>query len=83
MIQDGDVSTPATQVTVEGKAIVEGDLTAEANTFLQGNVEVNGTTKLDTLAQDDALVQVVVRDPANDNILKFRDAASTQTCSWL
>ena len=76
LIQDGDVSTPATQVTVEGKAIVEGDLTAEANTFLQGNVEVNGTTKLDTLAQDDALVQVVVRDPANDNILKFRDAAS-------
>ena len=76
LIQDGDVSTPATQVTVEGKAIVEGDLIAEANTFLQGNVEVNGTTKLDTLAQDDALVQVVVRDPANDNILKFRDAAS-------
>ena len=82
-IQDGDVNTPATQVTVEGKVIVEGDLVAETNTFLQGNVEVNGTTKLDTLAQDDALVQVVVRDPANDNILKFRDAAFNQATSWV
>jgi len=76
LIQDGDSSTPATQVTVEGKAIVEGDLHVETNTLLEGNVEVNGTTKLDTLAQDDTLVQVLVRDTANDNLIKFRDASS-------
>jgi len=88
LIQDGDASTPATKVTVQGDALVTGDLTVEnnatveadgtvqGNLTVEGNVEINGTTKLDTLAQDDALVQVVVRDPANDNILKFRDAAS-------
>jgi hypothetical protein len=74
--QDGDVDTPATQVTVGGKAIIEGDLNVETNTFLEGNVEVNGTTKLDTLAQDNTLTQVLVRDEVNDNILKWRDTSS-------
>ena len=76
LIQDGDEDTPATKVTIEGEAIVEGDLHVETNTFLEGNVEVNGTTKLDTLDQDDTLIQVLVRDTANDNLIKFRDASS-------
>ncbi len=76
LIQDGNSTTPATKVTIEGEAIVEGDLHVETNTFLEGNVEVNGTTKLDTLDQDDTLVQVLVRDAANDNLIKFRDASS-------
>ena len=76
LIQDGNSTTPATKVTIEGETIVEGDLHVETNTFLEGNVEVNGTTKLDTLAQDDTLVQVLVRDVANDNLIKFRDASS-------
>lgn len=76
LIQDGNSTTPATQVTVEGNTIVEGDLNVETNTFLEGNVEVNGTTKLDTLAQDDTLIEVLVRDTANDNLIKFRDASS-------
>jgi hypothetical protein len=58
LFQDGDASTPATQVTIGG------------------NVEVNGTTKLDTLAQDDALTQVLVRDPNSDNLLKWRDSST-------
>ena len=76
LIQDGNSTTPATKVTIEGEAIVEGDLHVETNTFLEGNVEVNGTTKLDTLDQDDTLIQVLVRDTANDNLIKFRDASS-------
>ena len=76
LIQDGDSSTPATKVTVNGIAIVEGDLTAEVNALVKGNIEVNGTTKLDTLVNDDTLVQVLVRDTANDNLIKFRDASS-------
>ena len=74
LIQDGDSTTPATKVTIEGEAIVEGDLHVETNTFLEGNVEVNGTTKLDTVANNNTLDQVLVRDPADDNLVKWRSA---------
>lgn len=76
LVQDGDAGTPATQVTVEGKAIVEGDFVVETNTHLQGNLEVDGTTKLDTVSQDDTLTQILVRDTANANEVKFRDAST-------
>lgn len=94
LVQDGDSTTPATQVTVEGKAIVQGDLTAESNatvggdatvigdltvdtnTLLKGNLEVQGTTKLDSVSQDDTLTEILVRDTANDNEVKFRDAST-------
>lgn len=76
LVQDGDAGTPATQVTVEGNAIVQGNFVVETNTHLQGNLEVDGTTKLDSVAQDDTLTQVLVRDPGSANEVKFRDAAS-------
>ena len=76
LVQDGDAGTPATQVTIEGKAIVEGDLVVETNTHLQGNLEVDGTTKLDSVSQDDTLTQILVRDTANNNEVKFRDAST-------
>jgi len=58
LIQDGDVSTPATQVQNDG---------------ILKNV---GIVKLDSVAQDDTLTQVLVRDPGSANEVKFRDAAS-------
>ena len=76
LIQDGDAGTPATQVTVEGKAIVEGDFVVETNTHLQGTLEVDGITKLDSVSQDDTLTEILVRDTANANEVKFRDAST-------
>lgn len=70
LLQDGDSSTPASKV------INEGNLENQGDALIQGNVEINGTTKLDTLANDDTLTQVLVRDPADDNLLKWRDALS-------
>lgn len=76
LIQDGDAGTPATQVTVEGKAIVEGDFVVETNTHLQGTLEVDGITKLDSVSQDDTLTEILVRDTGNANEVKFRDAST-------
>lgn len=58
LIQDGNVSTPATQVTNDGILI---------NT---------GVVKLDSVANDDSLVQVLVRDTGNSNEIKYRAASS-------
>ena len=58
LIQDGDVSTPATKVTNDGILI---------NT---------GVVKLDSVANDDSLVQVLVRDTGNSNEIKYRAASS-------
>ena len=58
LIQDGDVSTPATKVTNDGILI---------NT---------GVVKLDSVANDDSLVQVLVRDTGNSNEIKYRSASS-------
>ena len=58
LIQDGDATTPATQVQNDG---------------ILKNV---GVVKLDSVAQDDTLTQVLVRDTGNANEVKFRDAAS-------
>lgn len=77
LLQDGDSSTPATKV------INEGNLENQGDALIQGNIEVNGTAKLDTLANDDTLNQILVRDPLNDNILKWRDALSiTPAVGW-
>jgi len=78
IFQNGNssTSTPATQVTIGGKTIVQGDLNVKNDTLLEGNVEVNGTTKLDTIDQDDTLTQVLVRDINNDNLLKWRDSST-------
>ena len=58
LIQDGDVSTPATKVTNDGILI---------NT---------GVVKLDSVTNDDSLVQVLVRDTGNSNEIKYRSASS-------
>tara|TARA_R110001592_G_scaffold45643_3_gene145846 strand:+ start:6168 stop:9353 length:3186 start_codon:yes stop_codon:yes gene_type:complete len=58
LIQDGDVSTPATQVKNDG---------------ILRNV---GIVKLDSVAQDDTLTEILVRDTGSSNEVKYRDVAS-------
>jgi len=55
--------------------IQDGDSSLPASVVInEGNMQIQGTTKLDTVSQDDTLTQVLVRDPANANLVKWRDA---------
>ena len=45
--------------------IQDGDSSLPASVVInEGNMQIQGTTKLDTVSQDDTLTQVLVRDPS-------------------
>ena len=57
--------------------IQDGDSSLPASVVInEGNMQIQGTTKLDTVSQDDTLTQVLVRDPGASNVVKWRDALS-------
>ena len=58
LIQDGNSSTPATQITNDGKLVQTKEL------------------YLNTVTQNDALTQVLVRDTGSANEVKFRDVST-------
>jgi len=57
--------------------IQDGDVNTPATQVQNDGILKNvGIVKLDSVAQDDTLTQVLVRDPGSANEVKFRDAAS-------
>ena len=57
--------------------IQDGDVDTPATQVQNDGILKNvGIVKLDSVAQDDTLTQVLVRDPGSANEVKFRDAAS-------
>ena len=57
--------------------IQDGDVGTPATQVQNDGILKNvGIVKLDSVAQDDTLTQVLVRDPGSANEVKFRDAAS-------
>lgn len=75
-----DVDTTQTN----NKLVLGGDAAGGVHPRLaDGSVQINVDLELEDVINDDTLNQVLVRDPSDDNIVKWRDALSiTPAVGW-
>ena len=69
--------TPSDDELGDSILVQDGDAgTPATKVTVEGILEVTGKAKLDSVSQDDTLTEILVRDTANDNEVKFRDAST-------
>ena len=69
--------TPSDDELGDSILVQDGDSgTPATKVTVEGILEVTGKAKLDSVAQDDTLTEILVRDTGNDNEVKFRDAST-------